>query len=141
MILIAAIDDQNGMTFHDRRQSQDRVLRQQILSITAGKMLWMDHYSARQFEKLGSWQATIDDAYLSKAVAGDYCFMERLPASFCEGTIEQIILFRWNRRYPGDTFFPIELKAPAWQLISTEDFVGYSHEKITKEVWNHAAKQ
>ena len=37
MILIAAVDDRGGLTFNRRRQSQDRILRQQILSMTAGE--------------------------------------------------------------------------------------------------------
>ena len=49
MIIIAAVDDRNGMMFNHRRQSQDKVLREKILSLTAGKLLWMDHYSAKQF--------------------------------------------------------------------------------------------
>ena len=34
MIIIAAVDDRNGMMFNHRRQSQDKVLREKILSLT-----------------------------------------------------------------------------------------------------------
>ena len=37
MILIVAVDDRNGMTFNHRRQSQDKRLRERILSITKRK--------------------------------------------------------------------------------------------------------
>ena len=36
MRVIVAVDDRNGMLFHNRRQSQDRVLRERILSMTQG---------------------------------------------------------------------------------------------------------
>ena len=37
MILIVCVDDHNGMMFNHRRQSQDRVLRADILELTDGK--------------------------------------------------------------------------------------------------------
>lgn len=36
MNLIVCVDDGCGMAFHHRRQSRDRVLREQILRLTAG---------------------------------------------------------------------------------------------------------
>ena len=52
MILIAAADDSYGMMFNHRRQSQDRVLRQRMLELTAGHTLWMNAYSAKQFAEI-----------------------------------------------------------------------------------------
>lgn len=138
MILITVVDDDNGLTFNHRRQSKDRMLRQHILQMVEGKTLWMDSYSVRQFEELPQDGAKVDDDYFAKAAPGDFCFMERMPDSFCEGRIEQLILFRWNCRYPGDSHFEIVPKPPTWVLVLTEEFAGSSHEKITKEVWNHA---
>jgi len=44
-------------------------------------------------------------------------------------------LFRWNRIYPSDVKFPIKLDQGQWHRVSTEDFLGSSHEKITMEVY------
>ena len=49
MIRIVCVDDHNGMMFNHRRQSQDRVLRADILELTGGKKLWMNAYSRKQF--------------------------------------------------------------------------------------------
>ena len=49
MILIVCVDDHNGMMFNHRRQSQDRILRGDILELAEGKILWMDAYSKKQF--------------------------------------------------------------------------------------------
>ena len=49
MILIVAVDDRNGMTFNHRRQSQDKRLRERILSMTKNGKLWMNAYSYKQF--------------------------------------------------------------------------------------------
>lgn len=39
MIIIATLDDGNGMLFNNRKQSQDRVLREKVLTLTAGSRL------------------------------------------------------------------------------------------------------
>ena len=39
MILIVCVDDHNGMMFNHRRQSQDRILRGDILELTEGKIV------------------------------------------------------------------------------------------------------
>ena len=51
MILVAVVDDRMGLCFHGRRQSQDKRLREKILTLFAGKTLWMNGYSAKQFAK------------------------------------------------------------------------------------------
>ncbi len=47
MIIMICLDDRGGMLFNKRRQSQDVLLRQQILTETAGGRLWMNSYSAK----------------------------------------------------------------------------------------------
>ena len=138
MIIIAAVDDRNGMMFNHRRQSQDKVLREKILSLTSGKLLWMDHYSAKQFDGYTAPQLNIDDRFMWEAAPGELCFVEDVPVAHFEKWVEQIILFKWNRKYPGDFYFDIDVQKPEWKLIRTEDFAGSSHEKITMEVYDHA---
>ena len=131
MILIACVDDDNGMMFNHRRQSQDRVLRERILKMTNGCRLWMNHYSVRQFESAP--QINVDDNFLNEAVHGDYCFVEDLDVKPYENRTEKIILYKWNRRYPSDLHFGIDLSA--WDLVEMVEFPGSSHEKITEEVY------
>lgn len=138
MIIIAAVDDRNGMMFNHRRQSQDKVLREKILSLTTGKLLWMDHYSAKQFDGCTAPQLNIDDRFMWEAAPGEYCFVEDTSVAHFEKWAEQIILFKWNRKYPGDFYFDIDVQKPEWKLSHTEDFSGSSHGKITMEVYDHA---
>lgn len=134
MILIVCLDDDNGMLFNRRRQSQDRLLRKHLIALTAGKKLWMNHYSAKQFES-DYEQINVDDSFMLEATDGDYCFAEDIDATQYEKWIEQIIVYRWNRKYPSDLQFNISLTDGHWKKIKTEDFVGSSHEKITMEVY------
>lgn len=135
MIIIVAVDDRNGMAFNHRRQSQDRVLREKILSMTAGKRLWMNHYSEKQFQSHTAAHVNVDDNFLNEAAPGEYCFVEDKPIAPYEKWVEQIILFKWNRAYPGDLHFDIDVNGSDWHLEHSEEFAGSSHEKITMEVY------
>jgi len=134
MILIACVDDGFGMMFNHRRQSQDRVLRDHIIALTSGKQLWMNHYSAKQFDGVAG-QINTDDSCLSEAAPGDYCFVEDEDVTQYEQWIEKIILYKWNRKYPSDLKFGIPLKEHGWVLSRSTDFAGSSHDKITEEVY------
>lgn len=135
MIIIAAVDDRNGMAFNRRRQSQDKVLREKICALTAGQRLWMNHYSEKQFQDQDATNINVDDNFLSEAAPGEFCFVEDKAVSPYEKWVEQIILFKWNRSYPGDLHFDIDVTGPAWHLEESEDFSGSSHEIITMEVY------
>ena len=133
MILIVCVDDDMGMLFNDRRQSQDSILREHILNLTKNAKLWMNHYSARQFESDITPQINIDESFLREAASGEYCFSENVDVSDYEQWIERIILYRWNRHYPSELRFCIDLSK--WQLTDTQDFPGSSHGRITMEVY------
>ena len=71
---------------------------------------------------------------LEKAEEEDFCFVERENLAGYEGKITEIVLYKWNRDYPADVFFEVDLSK--WRLEERKDFSGYSHEKITKELIN-----
>jgi len=131
MIIIAAVDDNHGMMFNNRRISQDKVLRQKIMEIVNDKKIWMNHYSWKQFSDIDGSQINADESFLTKAIEGEYCFIENNSISQYKKNIEKIILFKWNRSYPSDFSFDFSLEK--WSLINTCDFVGSSYEKITME--------
>lgn len=135
LIAMAIVDNANGMMFHKRRQSQDRIVREKILSMAAGKKLWMNAYSHRQFAKMDGEQIAEAEAFLESAGQGEYCFVENVPLAPYEEKIEKLILFHWNRRYPGDFFLDLDLSEKQWKLTESSEFAGSSHEKITMEIY------
>lgn len=135
MIIIACVDDNMGMMFNHRRQSQDRGLRERILDAAKGNKLWMNHYSAKQFSKSTVPQINVDDNFLSEAGADEYCFVEDFDATPYLWRVEKIILYWWNRPYPSNQTFSIDLSAGGWKLVHTEEFAGSSHERITEEIY------
>jgi len=134
LILIVCVDDDRGMLFNNRRQSQDSILRRHILDMTVETRLWMNQYSAKQFASDICPQINADENFLSKAASGEYCFVENIDVGSHEKQFEKIVLYKWNRQYPGDLHFNIDLSK--WALIETLDFAGSSHDKITMEVYD-----
>ena len=61
--------------------------------------------------------------------------MENLSLAPYWEKIERLIVFRWNRVYPADMWLDITLAEDGWKLLTTTEFVGNSHEKITEEEW------
>ena len=128
--LIVCVDKSNGMLFNNRRQSQDCVLREKIFSLIGDNKLFLNEYSAKQFEDTGN--LIISDDFLKKAKSDDFCFVEnsQIPVD----SIDEVYLFQWNRDYPADMYFTVDLKI-GFKKIKTEDFVGSSHKKITLEIY------
>lgn len=132
MKLILFLDERGGMLFHRRRQSQDRKAREYILKMTAGRRLLMNPYSAKQFKE--GDEITVTEAPQKDAKAGDFVLIENLPVSLLG--VEEVILFRWNVLYPSDVSFDTNsLTREGISLQHSEEFAGYSHEKITVEFY------
>ena len=63
------------------------------------------------------------------------CFFELEHITEYADRLEQIILYRWNRKYPSDKKFPFSPESKGFKLISSVDFAGNSHDNITEEIW------
>ena len=122
------------MAFHDRRQSKDRLLRERMLERVSDLRLWMDPYSAGQFDALPD-QASVDADFLEKARQGDACFVETRDPAECLKRCSRVLLYRWNRTYPADIYFPISILESRWSCVAKTDFAGSSHERITEELY------
>lgn len=132
MIIAACIDDKGGMLFNRRRQSQDRLLRLDLLREAGGRSLWMNRYSAGQFAPAPDNVRVAED-FAAQAGTGEFCFFEDVDPMPWLDRAEMVILYHWNRRYPADRFFPWPLAG--WSSKEKTDFAGASHECITKEIF------
>lgn len=129
MILISCADNALGLRFNHRRQSRDRVVSARMLERSGGK-LWLAEGSRGLFADFPAAELNIvtDPGEVPE---GGCCFWEG-PT---DAAAEKIILYRWNRDYPGDEWFTFPGGEASWQLARQEDFPGFSHEKITEEVY------
>jgi len=132
--IIVCLDDRDGMLFAGRRQSKDSLLRQRVLELIGEPPLWMNTYTAGQFTEAAE-KLCCDEAFLEKAATGEYCFVENTDISPYADQIEGVIIYRWNRAYPSDVKFPVELFAQRWHKVSCREFAGSSHESITEEIY------
>ncbi|MGN0363190.1 MAG: hypothetical protein ACI4ET_10155, partial [Bilifractor sp.] len=102
-----------------------------------GHALWMTEYTAGQFSPLPV-NARISPHPLDEAQAGDFCFVEGEPLLPYKGKIDGMVRILWNRRYPADVFLDVRPEECALVLQSAEEFPGYSHDKITVEIWGRS---
>ena len=89
-------------------------------------------YTRAQFPDPPETLCTAEDP-LDRAGPGELCFAETADPAPWAARVEEIVLYRWNRRYPADLRFTLPLEG--WTLVRSEEFAGSSHEKITKEVY------
>lgn len=131
MHLIVCVDDRYGMLFNDRRLSSDRILTEKICALCAENMLWVDPYTEKLFQNVDA-PITVSENPLQKASVGEWCFLEKGEILPYQDQIESVTLCRWNRKYPADRYFPLEI-IDGRQPTFVEEFRGNSHEKITVE--------
>lgn len=133
MNIIICIDDENGMMFNNRRQSRDRAVIKDIMETINSNRLFINKYSEPLFKNYDANIAVSDD-FLEQADENDYCFVENMPLLPFENRINSITVYKWNRLYPSDTKLDIN-PDKFGHIVSSCDFEGYSHEKITKEIY------
>lgn len=133
MHIIVCLDNRGGMSFHRRRQSRDRVVRGDMLAMAQESALWMNESTRKQFEEAPQLRVAPD--FLERAGAGEYCFVEEGPVRPWLDRVESLVLYHWNRDYPADQYLDVDPAGEGWRLTSREEFPGYSHKKITKEVY------
>lgn len=132
MIAAVCIGEGNGMLFNRRRVSRDRRQQEDLLALCGNGRLWMGGCSAPLF----SWAAervTVDEDFLEKAGPGELCFVEDRALAPAADRVEAVVLYRWNRAYPADVRFDLDLSG--FQLAERTEFPGVSHERITREFY------
>ncbi len=131
MNIIVCLDDKNGMMFNKRRQSQDKILRNNIKELVKTNNLFMNEYSYKLYKDIDSGNIKVCENFLDECSIGDFCLIENKEVKNYLNNINEIVVYKWNKLYPSDFYFDINLNTSSWELINTEEFEGSSHEKIT----------
>ncbi len=135
MKLIICIDERKGMMFNNRRQSRDSVIIGDIIKSYRGGLderFLISEYSEALFEN-SSLEYKVKRNPMKSAKETDTCFIEDTWDTDYEDKIEELVIYNWNRHYPADSYFHMNLEG--FTLVKTEELVGSSHEKITKEIY------
>lgn len=125
MNLIVCIANNNGIMFNKRRVSKDALLIERLKGITKENKIYVSEYSKPLFDGFDNLVLSIENL-----TNNDFYFLENEGYN---GNIDKIIIYKWNRDYPADKYFDIDLSS--YELISTQDFQGSSHDLITEEIY------
>ncbi len=131
MTVAICLCDRGGMLFNNRRQSKDRNQILDLLSLASGEKIYINAFSEKLFSDSGANFEVVENPLES----GGFAFVENLHISPYIDRINKLIIYRWNRRYPADFSVDISPSDAGMSLSESVDFEGYSHEKITREVW------
>lgn len=135
MNIIICLDDNNGMMFNKRRQSQDRILRADLKEFIKDKDLYMNNYSYKLYKDIDNGNIKVSENFLEQCTENDFCLVEDKLLNNYINKINNIIIYKWNRIYPSDLYFDINLISNSWELLETKEFEGSSHEKITRIIY------
>ncbi len=127
MKIILCIDDNNGLKFNGKRLSRDRMIYEDIMSYV--NTLQIDKEAKILFE-----EDVVNIYKTINVTSDDYYFVEDNGFINYLSQINEIVLYYWNRRYPADTYFDKNILLE-FKLKESKEFKGFSHEKITKEVY------
>jgi len=127
------LDERNGMLFNHRRQSRDSAVLEDIRSRVTGE-LGIDPMSRKLVAGAGIPYLFVLPE-ITEPIEGLHFFVEARKPGQWVGFASTVVLYRWNRRYPADMYFDIDLEAMGFHCVETAEFPGTSHEKITREVY------
>ncbi len=129
---VLCLDDRGGMAFNNRRQSRDRLLIKDLCEGCDGK-IYIDAYSLPLFSEYAQ-RVTVSESLVDDCPDGAACFIEREAPRRLLSECKTLIVYRWNRTYPYDVAFDLSM-LDAFDLREEYEFVGSSHEKITKGIY------
>ena len=132
MTLVLCLDDDHGMMFNHRRQSRDRVLIAELLETVGESRLLVSPYSKALFPERAA-NITVAEDPCAAAGEDDYVFVEDTDPAAAWERVTTLIIYRWNRAYPADTYFACDLTG--FRMTDVAAFEGSSHELINKEIW------
>lgn len=135
MNICVCVDDAMGMSFFGKRLSRDKAMTEKLLSHTEYDKILISEYSAPLFSDTNDARVCVTSDEYASCTERDICFFELEHITEYADKIEQIIIYKWNRKYPSDKKFPFSPADKGFTLTSTHDFAGNSHDNITEEIW------
>ena len=134
MKIIVCIDDRFGMLFFGKRQSRDSVLLAEMKEYIGDARLLCHPFSEKMLKE-ADFKFKASEKFLDKAKRDDYCFVENMHIREYMDEVDELVIYNWNRHYPSDMQLDIIPGTFGLALREKKEFVGSSHEKITKEIY------
>ena len=146
MKLILCADERFGYSFNHRRQTSDREMvrdlkrrlgseadRIRVNAYTERLLLRNGYFSPEEAARREASPAPAGSAFLKNADdASGWVWTENVDLKGLYHTIDELLLYVWDKRYPADLLFPEQLLA-GLRPAETAEFPGYSHDLIRVE--------
>lgn len=132
MDIIICVDKNMGILFNNRRVSRDSAIIRDILYNT--DKLYVSTYSAKLFTGA---DVIVFDTPPDPDEDGTILIEDTDPSPYLN-TAQKLVIYSFNRAYPSDVRLNIDPNG--LRLISSEDFKGTSHERITKSIYTKAGE-
>lgn len=129
MTIYVCLDDRDGMLFNHRRQSRDIAVLQDL-----GQPVYIDAFSEKLFLSSKIPYRLAPEGLEQIPEEGGFFMEDREPESVLP-LADKVAIYRWNRHYPGDFYWNVDLKEWGFTMESQCEFPGKSHETITREVY------
>ena len=133
MTFYVCLDDRNGMLFNNRRQSRDAAVLADICANLPGA-LTITPFSEKLIQN-AHIPCTLAPEDLTFLPSDAHFFLETPVSESVIANADTIVLYHWNRHYPADTYWEIDLPQSGFTLTGVCEFPGKSHDTITKEVY------
>lgn len=137
MNIILCTDKVGGMMFNNRRVSRDSTVYDDIMKTVRGEVLYIKPYSEKLFLPLAEKHGmpkTVPDP-LRVATDGQWCFIEDEDITPFLDSVEKILIYNWNTRYPYELKFDTDNLIGNFKLTDRRKFEGTSHEEIIRELY------
>ncbi len=129
MTLYFCIDSAGGIAFNGRRQSRDSAITADVLADCGGVL-----YASEYTKKL------IPQAIVFETIGQGDTFLELTEPSRYFDLFDRLVIYNFNRHYPSDVAMIDSPFLYGFNLSESSEFVGTSHEKITKEVYTKCVR-
>lgn len=129
MKVIVCLENNNGITFNNRRLTKDKKIIEDIVSLVGDKEIICSSYSAELFLNYKVNLNIDDNSYLPNGT--NYYFLENIYPKY--NNFSQLIVYKWNRDYPYDRTFSFDYNK--YKIKSIKDLNGFSHKKITRIIY------
>lgn len=129
MKAIITLDNKYGYSLFGKRLSWDREIEKNVFeNLAEDESLFVSPYTMKSFSEPSQSRliSPIPDDREKDITA--FFEVDDIPS-----TLDELIVYRWNRNYPSDKKYNPYLHG--WKRLSSEDFPGHSHNKITREVY------
>lgn len=127
------IDDNGGVLLFGKRQSRDRTLIADFVKTVGEGCVYVNQFSKALFTSYP--EVNVCESPQDEAPDGCAVFAENIPLSPIIDFVDELIIYKWNRRYPSDVKIDVDPEKCGFSLCETLEFAGSSHEKITKEIY------